>query len=127
MKLQKITRMHGMLMILGAVLLLANITRAQQEVDPTTFDTTSGDASTKQSAGAKTARHSEATDEMKAKAAAPVAAQSDNRGAQEERVTQLSVPDIAALLVLIIGTGMSVLYALRHRGFGGPGKTVRRT
>jgi hypothetical protein len=88
MKLQKITRMHGMLMILGAVLLLANITRAQQEVDPTTFDTTSGDASTKQSAGAKTARHSEATDEMKAKAAAPVAAQERQpRGTRRESYT----------------------------------------
>jgi hypothetical protein len=127
MKIQKITRMHGMLMTLGVVLLLANVARAQQETDPTTFDAPSGDASTKQAAGAKTARHSEATNEMKAKAAAPAAAQSDNHATQEARITQLSVPDIAVLLVMMIGTGMSVLYALRYRRFGGLGKTIRKT
>jgi|ERR1700730_6641780 len=126
MKFRKITRTHGMLTGLGAVLLLASFARAQQDMDPTSFDVTRSVRSEEQTAPTKSAQHSEATNEMKATSAAPVVAQSDKDAIEEARTIQLTLPNIAVLVVLMIGIGVIVLYALEHRQFGGPGKTVHK-
>jgi uncharacterized membrane protein len=126
MNFRKITRTHGMLVGFGAVLLLASFARAQQDMDPTPFDDTRSARSEEQTAPTKSAQHSEAANGRKATGAAPVVAQRDEDATQEARITQLTAPDIAVMLVLMIGIGIIVLYALEYRQFGGAGKTVRK-
>jgi cytoskeletal protein RodZ len=126
MKLGKTTRTRGMLMAFVVVLLLACSARAQQEIDPTPFEVTPSVRSEEQAVSVKSAQHSEATHEMKAKATAPVVAQSDKDPTQKASITQLTAPDFAVMLVLMIGISTIVLYALAYRQFGGPGKTVHK-
>jgi hypothetical protein len=126
MNFRKITRTHGMLVGLGPVLLLASFARAQQDMDPTPFDVTRSAQSEEQTAPKESAQHSEATNEMKATGAAPGVAQSDKNATQEARITQPTAPNILVMLVLMIGIGIIVLYALEYRQFGGSGKTVHK-
>src|SRR5215831_15635368 len=116
MKFEKMIRAQGILIALGAALLLASAARAQQEVEPTTFEVAPGvpgKASAKQSAESRGAQNSQAAEQTSA--AVPAATQSGNEATREESVAVFTAGEIAAALVLITGIGMLVLSAITGR------------
>ena len=118
MKFEKIIRAQVILIALGAALLLTSPARAQQEVEPTTFEVApgmpGGEKATIPAASAAT-RKAEAAKQMKATVATPTATQSDNEATGQESVGVLTASEVAGLLVLITGIGMLVLSAMTGR------------
>lgn len=113
MKFQKIVRLPGILIGLGAALLLASSARAQQEVEPTTFEIVPGEGAGQKTAAGRAAHISEAAKKMAAKSAEQAAAQ--NAGTPEARITQLTASDVAGMLMLMSGMGVIVLCAIAGR------------
>ncbi len=115
MKFQKMIRVPMMLMGLGAGLLLAKPVCAQQEVDPSYFETASDSSSQYQSA-AQSAPSYEAAPAMAANEAAPLAA-------QEVEAAQLSAADATVTAILMLGIGSIVLFGMAEAVRGGRRRT----
>jgi hypothetical protein len=103
MKLQRIVRVPMIVMGLGVALLLAGPVRAQQEVDPDTFDINPG------------------TPRIELVAAAPVAIQ--NSGVTQASImpasnwdgsfaASLNAVDVTMVVILALGTGLVALYTV---------------
>jgi hypothetical protein len=112
MKFQKIIRVPGIVIAVGAALLLGSSARAQQEVEPTTFEIVPGEQASGQVPG-RAARSFEAAKEMAAKVAEQEATQ--NGATTESRITQLTASDVAGMLMLMSGMGVIVLCAIAGR------------
>jgi hypothetical protein len=104
MKFQKMLRVQMMLMGLAAGLLLARPVRAQQEMDPTFFETPS-DASQMAQADSSASPSLEAANQEAAEAAAALAAQ----GVEASRLTGA---DQATIVVLMTGFGSIVFLGI---------------
>jgi hypothetical protein len=111
MKFQKIIYVPGIVIGLGAALLLGSAARAQQEVEPTTFEMVPGEPGSGQAPG-RAAHSSEAAKDMAGKVATQEATQN---AATEARITQLTASDVAGMLVLMSGMGVIVLCAIARR------------
>jgi recombinational DNA repair protein (RecF pathway) len=109
MKLQNAVRMNLMLVGLGAALLLASSARAQQDVDPTTFDVNPGTVKV------------EAAAQKTAQAVAPVTVESEglvqtalwgSKATQEETdLARVTILDALLAMILMAGVGLIVMYA----------------
>ena len=115
MKFQKIICVPGVLLALGAALLLASSARAQQEVEPTTFEIVPGEPANEQPAAGRAVHGSDAAKEAKAVAAPQAATQGRKEPATEATIWQVTASDIAGLLVLTTGMGVVVLCAIAGR------------
>jgi hypothetical protein len=109
MKFQKMIRVQLMMVGLGAALMLASSARAQQDMDPTTFDINPGVSQADNGAAVRTAQGSPAATEMNAEAAA-VANQND-ADVSQAALAQWTPTDTMVGLVLIAGMLSIVVYA----------------
>jgi len=119
MKMQAIIRMQ-LLVGLGAALLLAGSVRAQQEVDPTSFDINPGTPKVEQSATPQK-MVSQATARLADNAAESKDGDLENliatafwnqKATQEERdLARMTMIDVLLVVILVIGIGSIVLYA----------------
>jgi len=119
MKMQAIIRMQ-LLVGLGAALLLAGSVRAQQEVDPTSFDINPGTPKVEQSATPQK-MVSQATARLADNAAESKDGDLENliatafwnqKAPQEERdLARMTRIDVLLVVILVIGIGSIVLYA----------------
>jgi hypothetical protein len=115
MKSQKMIRVQLLMVGLGAALMLASSARAQQDIDPTTFDVNPGVSQADNGAAVRTAQNSPVATEMNAEAAAV----SIDADASEAALAQWTPTDTTVGLVLIAGMLSIVVYAaaasqLRH-------------
>jgi hypothetical protein len=109
MKLQRIFRAPMIVMGLGTALLLASPIRAQQEVDPDTFDVNPGTPKAEVAAAQTTAAPVLASDagQKMAVSQASTASESAWNGMF---AAPLNAVDVAMVVILAAGTGLVALY-----------------
>jgi hypothetical protein len=110
MKMQTLVRMH-MLMGLGAALFLASSVRAQQDVDPTTFDINPGTAKLEQATAPRPVLKVEAAKSVASESMISAALWSKRATKQETGLPRFSVVDTLVVLILVAGAGLIVAYA----------------
>jgi recombinational DNA repair protein (RecF pathway) len=110
MKFQKSVRMSMMLVGLGAALLLARSARAQQDVDPTTFDINPGAVKVEQPVAQKAASIV-APAKVENESLVQTALWSSKATQQETDLARVTLVDALLVVILLAGTGLIVMYA----------------
>jgi hypothetical protein len=112
MKFQKMIRTQLMLMGLGVVLVLASSARAQQDMDPSSFDINPGTPKVERHAGVRTAHNSEPAEKVSTEAVVPAALWSRQNTREEADFSRLIIVDAAMVLILMAGITSIVFYAM---------------
>jgi hypothetical protein len=111
MELQKKIQMQVVMVGLGAALLMAGSTRAQQDMDPTYFDVNPGTPAVSKAAVIRVAQSSPAANENGSTQSALTLAVSEE-STLEGGVARMAIVDAGIVLVLMGGILSIVLYAL---------------
>jgi hypothetical protein len=121
MEPQKKIRMHMMIVGLGAALLMAGSARAQQDVDPTSFDINPGTRAISKAAAVRVAQSAPAAIQNGSTQSALKLAVS-KEGTLEAGVARMAIVDAGIALILLGGIGSIALYgtaaARRERNRG---------
>ncbi len=112
MKFQKMIRTQLMLMGLGVVLVLASSARAQQDMDPSSFDINPGTPRVERHAGVRMAHNSEPAEKVSTEAVVPAALWSRQNTREEANFSRLIIVDAAMVLILMAGITSIVFYAM---------------
>lgn len=110
MKFQKRIRMQMLLVGVGAALLMAGSTRAQQEIDPTYFDVNPG-TPTSQTAAPQVVKHQEVA-RNREQSESPLAVASADESTLEASVARMTIVDVGVVLILAGGIFSIAMYAM---------------
>jgi hypothetical protein len=113
MELQKKIRMQMMMIMvgLGAALLMAGSARAQQDMNPTSFDVNPGTPAVSKAAVVRMAHNSPVAKEN-AQAESMLAQATSKDATLEANVTRMAILDASIVLILLGGVFSIVLYAM---------------
>jgi hypothetical protein len=112
MEFRKVIRMQVMLMGLGAALLLASSAHAQQDMDPTAFDVNPGTPRIVKVAAGHVAQSSATAKKTDSAASASESLWSGQETKQEADLARLTMVDATMVVILMVGVGSIVLYAM---------------
>src|ERR1700736_6176488 len=112
MEFRKMIRMQVMLMGLGAALLLASSAHAQQDMDPTAFDVNPGTPHVVKVAAGHAGQSSVPAKKSDSEASASESIWSGQETNQEADLTRLAMMDATMVVILLVGVGLIVLYAM---------------
>jgi hypothetical protein len=110
MKMQKMIRMQ-ILLGLGAALLLAGSARAQQEVDPTSFDINPGTPAVEQSRVPVTQQSAPTANDTAQESLVSTALWSPQATHQETDMARMTLVGALLVVILMAGTALIVVYA----------------
>jgi hypothetical protein len=112
MKIQKAFQIRAMWLVgLSAALLLAAPTRAQQEMDPTTFDINPG-TSPKQQVSVRTAREFNVAQTQEMLAQSATALPDSSNAVIDASLVRITATDVAVVVILFGGVCLIALYAM---------------
>jgi hypothetical protein len=112
MKFQKMIRMQMVLVGLGAALVLGSSAYAQQEMDPTTFDVNPGTPHMVSGGVARTAQSAAPASKANSAAVDSAALWNGEATEQEADLARLTLVDTMMVVIMMIGIGLIVLYAM---------------
>jgi hypothetical protein len=112
MKFQKMIRMQMVLAGLGAALVLGSSAYAQQEMDPTTFDVNPGTPHVVSGGVARTAQSAAPANKVNSATVDSAALWNGQATQQEADLARLTLVDTMMVVIMMIGIGLIVLYAM---------------